>query len=51
MTNYIEMAMFIKELLRLEEDYKRCENEFLKKEIMIDIELLSSIISESKSKV
>lgn len=46
MTYELEQSLFLKELQRLHRDYQRCEEEDLKKEIMADIKLLSSVISK-----
>lgn len=48
MINKIELKLFMKELQRLEEDYQKNESEFLKEEIMNDIELLKNVINTAK---
>lgn len=48
MINKIELKLFMKELQRLEEDYQKNESEFLKEEIMNDIELLKNVINAAK---
>ncbi|WP_156151274.1 hypothetical protein [Domibacillus indicus] len=44
-----ELALFKREIHRLEQEYKNCGNTFLKKEIKADIQLLLSAINESGS--
>lgn len=51
MEKEIELTLFIKEVHRLEQDYEKCDNAFLKKEIKADIQLLLSVINESKRKL
>ncbi|SDZ77724.1 hypothetical protein SAMN05421743_101164 [Thalassobacillus cyri] len=48
MINKIELKLFMKELQRLEEDYQKNESEFLKEEIMNDMELLKNVINAAK---
>lgn len=40
-----EHLLFIKELGRLFQDFNHCDNEEVKKEILIDIMLLSNVIN------
>lgn len=47
--NHIEMALFKKELQRLKEDYKQCDDEQLKEQIMEDIRLVEQVIKMSES--
>ncbi|WP_421385109.1 hypothetical protein ACOJQI_10190 [Bacillus salacetis] len=44
MTFEMEQALFSRELGRLKEEYQRCDNHELKKEILEDIDLLSSVV-------
>jgi hypothetical protein len=43
-----ELLLFIKELGRLLEDYKKCKDKTIQKEIHLDILLLSEVIDPNK---
>lgn len=47
--NHIEMALFKKELQRLKEDYKKCDDQLLKEQIIEDIRLVEQVIKKSES--
>ena len=47
--NHIEMALLKKEILRLKEDYEKCEDERLKEYIMEDIMLIEQVINQHES--
>ncbi len=51
MKSDIEVTLFLKELKRLEQDYEKCESEYLKREINKDIELLTMVVSDLQEKV
>ncbi len=40
-----ELDLFMEELFRLKQDYEQCEDEFFKKELQADIQVLLTVIN------
>ncbi|AGX02975.1 MULTISPECIES: hypothetical protein [Bacillaceae] len=40
-----ELDLFMEELVRLKQDYEQCEDEFFKKELQADIQVLLTVIN------
>ncbi|MEF7563525.1 hypothetical protein V4V35_10990 [Bacillus infantis] len=40
-----ELNLFMEELVRLKQDYEQCEDEFFKKELQADIQVLLTVIN------